>query len=316
MKKSSEYRSAGFQLWREHVKESSLIMLVQIIGYFIAIAVNYIITLNFPSEGMRDQLWLFGATLFNLCTTGLLAYYVPVWFLMLRRNQPLLHTDVQTGYGRALITSAAVTLPSLVWQVWNVLKAGGAEEVLGKHLLFVLLLLTTMVIVWPFAVGITLPFRAFDHPQSSVSYLVKTNLEMMKGYKMKLFWVSFKVWVWPFVIILFTAFIAFCVWVYGVTDIANSMGLKRGWINEDFYREQVFSRAFRQHGFSYIVSAFAVLAECFACLLIISPINYFAHISFFEDWLDERGGDILDSEVLPPVNSDDAPSTAPASVDS
>lgn len=83
MKTSNEYRAEGFRNWWRFAKESSLIALMQVIGYFVYVSATIIVDKYFPGNGTEDLMWKFGKTLVLLGTIGLLSYYVPVWFLNL-----------------------------------------------------------------------------------------------------------------------------------------------------------------------------------------------------------------------------------------
>lgn len=295
MKTSAEYRAEGWKTLRQNAKEASLIMVAQVIVYFLYIAIRLIGNHFWPSEAVNDKLGMFFIEVLLLCTVGLIYYYVPVWFLLLKRQQPLFHTDVPTSYGKALLTSWAVMLPSIIWDAWSVLKAGGAEQTLGNHLLGVLLIMTALLIVWPFAVGITLPFRTYDHPDVSVDYLLKTNFQMMNGYKMKLFWVCFKVWFWPVVLYVLLALTILIVWIQSVNSDILEMGLPLGTLSENFeLRYTTDYYPWKSHALGAVVAVLLLILGYGICQFVISPVAHFAHTAFYEDLLAERGGDVVD----------------------
>ena len=298
MKKNNDYRADGFRTWRMHIMDSAIVSLMQIIGIFIYACLTTIILIRFPGNETKDLLWKFGKTLLMLCTVGLLSYYVPVWFMQVRRNQSLIHSDLSTGYGRALLVSAAVIAPTLVSDIWGILVSLGAMDTLGKHGGSVLMALLLFAVIWPYAVGITLPFRAFEHPDIQVHFLTRTSWKMMDGYKWKLFCIDFKIWVWPVVIVAISAFICLVVWLIPIEEALKMRNMTFDmFMDEDYVREPVMRYAWAKHAGMYIISSLVMIIELAVCFFIILPANHFAHICFYEDLLAERNGDIVNGEA-------------------
>lgn len=181
-------------------RQSSLIMLVTMLVDMIAVSLLYGSYYWYNStQSMSAALVTILVGLAFVFTVGLLNYYMPVWFMSLVRKQPEPWYEAKTSYGRALLATLIMLIPSIVEEVVT-LPVNMSDEPSPIALVVFMILWLPMVLFniwWTYAVSTTLPYRVYDDSNRSVWEAVKDNIAMMKGYKFKLFCVDFLVAVWP-----------------------------------------------------------------------------------------------------------------------
>lgn len=276
MKTAREYRSLAWDQLRANFKQSFFVVLVAFLIALVGVgllcgAIFYLVM----SPGFVSASVFSAALIAMLLTTGLLSYYQPVWFMALCRKQPERWYDVRTPYGRALLASLFVLLPTMFSQSVN-----GASEWLQhadsisptvKLFLALLILGTSTVmlafVLWySYSIAIMLPYKVYDREDRSVFGLVKDTFLMMNGYRWKLFCVDFFILVWPLVVIYFLCL------VLGVVLGLNMAGL----IDGNAYL-----------GAMVITIVFLTVVG-FVYMFMIEPMRMFAHALFYEDMQGEK----------------------------
>ena len=263
MKTASEYRSLAWQDLRAMYRQSSLIMLVTMLVGMIAVSLLYGSYYWYNStQSMTAALVTILVGLAVVFTVELLNYYMPVWFMSLVRKQPEPWYEAKTSYGRALLATLIMLIPSIAEEVVT-LPVNMSDEPSPIALLIFMILwlpIVLFIIWWTYAVSTTLPYRVYDDSNRSVWEAVKDNIAMMKGYKFKLFCVDFLVAVWP----LLALYIMMMIMVVAlVVILALSPGTSVTWIVV---------------GMSVILFPFVLVI-----VFITQPMLYFAHARFYND---------------------------------
>ena len=263
MKTASEYRSLAWQDLRAMYRQSSLIMLVTMLVGMIAVSILYGSLYWYNStQSIIAGMVTVGVALLVILTVGLLNYYMPVWFMSLVRKQPEPWYEAKTSYGRALLATLIMLIPSIVEEALTqpINMSNDPSPVLLLIFLVLWIPMMLFIIWWTYAVSTTLPYRVYDDPNRSVLEAVRDNIAMMRGYKFKLFCVDFLVAVWPLAA-LFVMIIIMAV-ALGVV-MALSPGTSTMWM---------------VMGMSVILFPFVLVI-----VFITQPMLYFAHARFYND---------------------------------
>ena len=244
-------------------RQSSVIMLVTTLVGMIAVSAMYGSYYWYNStQSIVAGLVTVAIALLVVFTVGLLNYYMPVWFMSLVRKQPEPWYEAQTSYGRALLATLIMLIPSIVEEVVTLPMSMSGEPSPIASIIFLILWgpMVLFVIWWTYAVNVTLPYRVYDRPERPVWQSVKDNITMMNGYKFKLFCVDFKVAVWP----LLALYIMMMIMVVTlVVILVLSPGTSVTWIVV---------------GMSVILFPIVLIV-----VFVTQPMLYFARARFYDD---------------------------------
>lgn len=208
MKTSSEYRALAWKELGAHFGKSFLLVVI--------ISLAIVVLLAIPTASvyaLQDSDWMEAAIgigiVFILCTLGALYYYLPAWFLSLKRT----HTtaDAHIPYPKALLAGWMMSFPWLllaVTQVVGKIIGGSGELVAGLLVLGIYCFLFW----WAYAVSLILPFIVQDNKELSLIQATRRSIALMEGHKMELLKVDIKLLLWP-VLLLFAIGIGMAVTV-------------------------------------------------------------------------------------------------------
>ena len=221
-----------------------------------------------------------------------MTYYLPVWYLALYRGQSVLANPCKVSYQRALAVTLICAIPVVLYEAVNMMiQFGhwslGVKAILG--LVFIGLLCWYMW--WYYAVAMTMPLLVHDHPEESVWAMTKRSIRMMDGYKMKLFWVDFEIFIWLLAAMLGIYFIGVVYFVIHFTKSAlttpDTLAAFEGDISD------TLSYMLSMPGMSGLQTAIValVIVMLFAGLFIVWPMIFFAHAEFYHDLMKENTED-------------------------
>ena len=258
MKTSSEYRALAWKELGAHFGKSFLLVVI--------ISLAVVVLLAIPTASvyaLQDSDWKEAAIgigiVFILCTLGALYYYLPAWFLSLKRTH--ITADAHIPYPKALLAGWMMSFPWLllaVIQVVGKIIGGSGELVAGLLVLGIYFFLFW----WAYAVSLILPFIVQDNKELSLIQATRRSIALMEGHKMELLKVDIKLLLWP-VLLLFAIGIGMAVTV-----------------------------AFAKTGGGAAAWALAMTVGTVILMLVmffaVFPAMLYAHVLFYEDLISEQ----------------------------
>ena len=279
-------------------KESSLIMLLPVAAMIVLFVL--ILLCLVPVFNGLEGLGLAGLILIPLLalfTVGILTYYLPVWYLALYRGQSVLANPCKVSYQRALAVTLICAIPVILYEAVNMMIQFGHWSLGVKAILVLVFIgLLCWYMWWYYAVAMTMPLLVHDHPEESVWAMTKRSIRMMNGYKTKLFWVDFEIFIWLLAAMLGIYFIGIAYFVIQMTKSAltnpDALGALDGSVSD------TLSYMLGMPGMSGLLTAIValVIVMLFAGLFIVWPMIFFAHAEFYKDLLAEQAA--VNSERL------------------
>lgn len=293
MKLTSQYFSGGWQLWKSHVRESSVVMALQFAAMIVAV-ILVAPGLALMSSHTRFGLWYtIIIALAVLLTVGLLSYYVPVCFLALRRGQSVTKADLQVGYARALGVSVMMMWPTLISNILN--QASNLEIGLGWKFCISMMALgiSVFAIIWLYAVATILPLLAGDNPKQSVWQLTRRCSQLTEGHKWQLFMIDLEILIGPVVVLWVLMMIGIFSLVMPLALGGHATALEA----DSTEALKLIGGAFVERWGLYVTLALLSLIVMLVMQFVFVPIQQFAHALFYEDLIAEQEGAIEDTEA-------------------
>ncbi|MBQ7530327.1 MAG: hypothetical protein IJT12_01295 [Paludibacteraceae bacterium] len=294
MKLTSQYFSGGWNLWKSHVRDSSVVMALQFAAMIVAmilIAPGLALMSSHPKFGLWYTVLAALAVLF---TIGLLYYYVPVCFLAMRRGQSVTKADLQVGYARALAVSVMMVWPSIVSQILN--QASNLEIGLGWKFCIALMAIgiSVFAIVWVYAVATMLPLLASDHPDESVWQLTRRCSQLTEGHKWQLFVVDLEILIGP-IMVLWVLLMIFVIALVIPAALSGNAAALTSDSSEEMIR--LMGSTFAERWGLFTGIGLLCLLVMLVLQFVFVPIQQFAHALFYEDLIAEQEGAIEDTEA-------------------
>ena len=294
MKLTSQYFSGGWNLWKSHVRDSSVVMALQFAAMIVAmilIAPGLALMSSHPKFGLWYTVLAALAVLF---TIGLLYYYVPVCFLAMRRGQSVTKADLQVGYARALAVSVMMVWPSIVSQILN--QASNLEIGLGWKFRIALMAIgiSVFAIVWVYAVATMLPLLASDHPDESVWQLTRRCSQLTEGHKWQLFVVDLEILIGP-IMVLWVLLMIFVIALVIPAALSGNAAALTSDSSEEMIR--LMGSTFAERWGLFTGIGLLCLLVMLVLQFVFVPIQQFAHALFYEDLIAEQEGAIEDTEA-------------------
>ena len=293
MKLTSQYFSGGWNLWKSHVKESSIVVAVQFAAVIVAmilIAPGLALMSSHPKFGLWYTIII---ALAVLLTVGLLSYYVPVCFLAMRRGQSVTKADLQVGYARALGVSVMMMWPTLISNILN--QASSLEIGLGWKFCISMMALgiSVFAIIWLYAVATMLPLLAGDNPKQSVWQLTRRCSQLTEGHKWQLFMIDLEILIGPVVVLWVLMMIGIFSLVMPLALGGHATALEA----DSTEALKLIGGAFVERWGLYVTLALLSLIVMLVMQFVFVPIQQFAHVLFYEDLIAEQEGAIEDTEA-------------------
>ena len=297
MKSTTQYLGQSWRLWKSHVKDSSIIVALQLAACLVMLALlvpGAFIIVSKPVVGLVYVSVMLLAVVFTL---GLLYYYVPVCFQQISRDKPLSKEAVKVSYIRALGVCLFAVWPLVLSEILNTVSNFGLSLAWRLPLSLIVLGLSVFALIWIYMTGTLLPFIAHDNPDESVMSLTRRMIRLMDGYKGQLFCIDLLILVGPFVLLYVLLMVGLLAVIIPLSLHGGLDALSAG-SPESF---GIIVQTFLDHWKIHAGVGSAFLIVLLIMQFVLAPMQHLAHVCFYEDLIAEREGQET------PVVGQDAP---------